>query len=101
MLLSCIHCLYSLAIKPLSIASLETIFSHSVSCLFGFLVVSFVVPKLVSLIRSVFFLTEKTQKQLRCPSIKLVYPDTYESVSLKKNYEDIKDMKRTCMHVTK
>uniref|UniRef100_A0A287BQQ0 Zinc finger protein 277-like n=2 Tax=Sus scrofa TaxID=9823 RepID=A0A287BQQ0_PIG len=37
LLLSCISCLSILEIKPLSVASLETIFSHSVSCLFGFL----------------------------------------------------------------
>uniref|UniRef100_A0A8D0RD42 Uncharacterized protein n=1 Tax=Sus scrofa TaxID=9823 RepID=A0A8D0RD42_PIG len=37
LLLSCISCLYILEIKPLSVASFETIFSHSVSCLFGFL----------------------------------------------------------------
>uniref|UniRef100_A0A8D1NK84 Uncharacterized protein n=1 Tax=Sus scrofa TaxID=9823 RepID=A0A8D1NK84_PIG len=50
LLLSCISCLYILEIKPLSVASLETIFSHSVSCLFVFFVVFFVVQKLVSLI---------------------------------------------------
>uniref|UniRef100_A0A8D1UN70 Uncharacterized protein n=1 Tax=Sus scrofa TaxID=9823 RepID=A0A8D1UN70_PIG len=37
LLLSCINCLYILEIKPLSVASFETIFSHSVSCLFCFL----------------------------------------------------------------
>ena len=37
LLLSCINCLYILEIKPLSFVSLETIFSHSVSCLFLFL----------------------------------------------------------------
>uniref|UniRef100_A0A8D1A9F0 Uncharacterized protein n=1 Tax=Sus scrofa TaxID=9823 RepID=A0A8D1A9F0_PIG len=36
LLLSCISCLYILEIKPLSAASFETIFSHSVSCLFFF-----------------------------------------------------------------
>ena len=36
----------------LSIASFETIFSHSVSCLFVFFWVSFAVQKLFSLIRS-------------------------------------------------
>uniref|UniRef100_A0A8D1V648 Uncharacterized protein n=1 Tax=Sus scrofa TaxID=9823 RepID=A0A8D1V648_PIG len=36
LLLSCISCLYILEIKPLSVASFETIFSHYVSCLFGF-----------------------------------------------------------------
>ena len=34
--LSPMSCLYILEIKPLSVASFETIFSHSVSCLFGF-----------------------------------------------------------------
>uniref|UniRef100_A0A8D1GIR6 Uncharacterized protein n=1 Tax=Sus scrofa TaxID=9823 RepID=A0A8D1GIR6_PIG len=33
---SCRSCLYILEIKPLSVASFETIFSHSVSCLFFF-----------------------------------------------------------------
>uniref|UniRef100_A0A8D0Q2C6 Uncharacterized protein n=1 Tax=Sus scrofa TaxID=9823 RepID=A0A8D0Q2C6_PIG len=36
LLLSCRSSLYILEIKPLSIASFETIFSHSVSCLFVF-----------------------------------------------------------------
>uniref|UniRef100_A0A8D2BGC4 Uncharacterized protein n=1 Tax=Sus scrofa TaxID=9823 RepID=A0A8D2BGC4_PIG len=53
LLLSCISCLYILAIKPLSVASFETIFSHSVRCLFVclfvFFIVSFAVQKLVSL----------------------------------------------------
>ena len=53
LLLSYIGCLHILEIKPLSVASFETIFSHSVSCLFVlFFMVSFVVKKLVSLIRS-------------------------------------------------
>ena len=34
LLLSCISCLCILESKPLSIASFETIFSHSVGCLF-------------------------------------------------------------------
>uniref|UniRef100_A0A8D0MSI5 Uncharacterized protein n=1 Tax=Sus scrofa TaxID=9823 RepID=A0A8D0MSI5_PIG len=37
LLLSCISCLHILEIKPLSVASFETIFSHSVSFLFDFL----------------------------------------------------------------
>uniref|UniRef100_A0A8W4FF94 Uncharacterized protein n=1 Tax=Sus scrofa TaxID=9823 RepID=A0A8W4FF94_PIG len=55
LLLSCINCLYILEIKPLSLASFETILSHSVSCLFvffGFLCCA----KLVSLIRSYWFI---------------------------------------------
>ena len=46
-LLSCISCLYILEIKTLSVASFETIFSHFVSCLFVFFLVSFAVQKLV------------------------------------------------------
>ena len=56
LLLSCISCLYILEIKPLSIASFETIFSHPVSCLFGFFLVFFDVQKLVSMIRSHWFI---------------------------------------------
>uniref|UniRef100_A0A8W4FBG6 Uncharacterized protein n=1 Tax=Sus scrofa TaxID=9823 RepID=A0A8W4FBG6_PIG len=52
LLLSCVSCLYILEIRPLSVAPFETVFSHSVSCLFVFFLVSFAVQKLVSLIRS-------------------------------------------------
>uniref|UniRef100_A0A8W4FGD3 Uncharacterized protein n=2 Tax=Sus scrofa TaxID=9823 RepID=A0A8W4FGD3_PIG len=38
--------------KPLSVASFETVFSHSESCLFVFFWVSFAVQKLFSLMRS-------------------------------------------------
>ena len=56
LLLSYTSCLYVLEIKPLSVASFETIFSHSISCLFVFFLVSFAVQKLVSLIRSHWFI---------------------------------------------
>uniref|UniRef100_A0A8D0SRW2 Uncharacterized protein n=1 Tax=Sus scrofa TaxID=9823 RepID=A0A8D0SRW2_PIG len=56
LLLSCISCLYILEIQPLSIASFETIFSHSESCLFVFFLVSFAVQNLVHLIRSHWFI---------------------------------------------
>uniref|UniRef100_A0A8D0ZNW2 Uncharacterized protein n=2 Tax=Sus scrofa TaxID=9823 RepID=A0A8D0ZNW2_PIG len=56
LLLSYISCLYILEIKPLSVASFETIFSHSVSCLFVFFLVSFAVQKIVSLIMSHWFI---------------------------------------------
>ena len=52
LLLSCVSCSYILEFKPLSVASFETIFSHSVGCVFVFFMVSFAVQKLVSLIRS-------------------------------------------------
>ena len=56
LLLSCTSCLYILEIKPLSVASLETIFPHSVRCLFFFFLVSFAVQKRVCLIRSHWFI---------------------------------------------
>jgi len=56
LVLSCISCLTILEIKPVSVASFETIFSHSESCLFVFFLVSFAVQKLVSLIRSYWFI---------------------------------------------
>uniref|UniRef100_A0A8W4FHG6 Uncharacterized protein n=1 Tax=Sus scrofa TaxID=9823 RepID=A0A8W4FHG6_PIG len=46
LLLSCLSCVYILEIKPLSVASFETIFSHSGNCLFVFFLVSFAVQKL-------------------------------------------------------
>uniref|UniRef100_A0A8D0PEP5 Uncharacterized protein n=1 Tax=Sus scrofa TaxID=9823 RepID=A0A8D0PEP5_PIG len=56
LLLSYISCLYIVEIRPLSIASFKTIFSHSVSCLFVFFLVSFAVQKIVSLMRSHWFI---------------------------------------------
>jgi len=56
--LSCRSCLYIFEISCLSVASFAIIFSHSEGCLFTLLIVSFVVQKLLSLIRShlLFFL---------------------------------------------
>ena len=48
-------CLYILEINPLSIASFANIFSHSEGCLFVLFMVSFVVQKPLSLIRSHLF----------------------------------------------
>ena len=56
LLLGCISCLYILDIKLLSVASFETVLSHSVSYLFVFFLVSFAVQKLFSLIRSHLFI---------------------------------------------
>uniref|UniRef100_A0A5G2RAG3 Uncharacterized protein n=1 Tax=Sus scrofa TaxID=9823 RepID=A0A5G2RAG3_PIG len=55
LLLSCMSCLYILESQPLSVVSFETIFSYSVGCLIFFMV-SFVVQKLISLIRSHWFI---------------------------------------------
>ena len=51
LLLSCMSCLYILEIKPLSVASFENIFPHSVGCPFILFMVSFAVQKLISLTR--------------------------------------------------
>ena len=55
LILSHMSCLYILEINPLSAVSFATIFSHSESCLFTLLIVSFAVQKLLSLIRSHLF----------------------------------------------
>ena len=54
--LSCRSCLYILEISCLSVASFPIIFSHSEGCLFTLLIVSFVVQKPLSLIRSHLFI---------------------------------------------
>ena len=54
--LSCVSCLYIFEINSLSVASFAIIFSHSEVCLFTLLIVSFVVQKLLSLIRSHLFI---------------------------------------------
>ena len=50
--LSCRCCLYIFQISCSSVASFAIIFSHYECCLFTLLIVSFVVQKLLSLIRS-------------------------------------------------
>ena len=54
--LSCRSCLYIFEISCLSVASFAIILFHSEGCLFTLLIVSFVVQKLLSLIRSHLFL---------------------------------------------
>ena len=56
LLKSCISWLYILEIRPLSVASFDTIVSHSGRCLFVFFLVSFAMQKLVSLTRSHWFI---------------------------------------------
>ena len=51
LVLNCMIRLYILEINPLSVVSFAIIFSHSEGCLFTFLIVSFAVWKLLSLIR--------------------------------------------------
>ena len=54
--LSCRTCLYIFEISCLSVASFAIIFSHSEGCLFTLLIFSFVVQKLLILIRSHLFI---------------------------------------------
>jgi len=50
-----VSCLYIFEINSLSVALFAVIFSHSEGCLFTLLIVSFIVQKLLSLIRSHLF----------------------------------------------
>ena len=56
LVLSCMSCLYILEVNPLSFFSFAIIFSHSEGCLFTLFIVSFIVKKLFSLIRSQLFI---------------------------------------------
>ena len=56
LILSCMSCLHILDIRPLSVMSFASIFSHSVGYLFILSVISFAVQKLLSLIRSHLFI---------------------------------------------
>ena len=56
LVLSCMSCLYIFEISSLSVVSFAIIFSHSEGCLFTLLIVSFIVQKLLSLIRSHLFI---------------------------------------------
>ena len=53
--LNCRSCLYIFEINSLSVALFAILFSHSESCLLNLLIVSFVVQKLLSLIRCHLF----------------------------------------------
>ena len=54
--LNCSSCLCIFEISPLSVSSFAIIFSHFEGCLFTLLIVSFVVQKLLILIRSHLFI---------------------------------------------
>ena len=56
LVLSCMSCLYILEIHSFSVVSLAIIFSHFKGYLFTLLIVSFIVQKLLSLIRSHLFI---------------------------------------------
>ena len=54
--LSCMSCLYIFDTNSLSVASFAIIFSHSEGSIFTLLIVSFIVKKLLGLIRSHLFI---------------------------------------------
>ena len=56
LVLSCMNNLYILEINSLSLVSFAIIFPHSEGCLFTLLIVSFVVQKLLTLIRPRLFI---------------------------------------------
>ena len=56
LVLSCMSCWYVFEINSLSVSVLAIIFSHSEGCLFTLLIISFVVQKLLSLIRPYLFI---------------------------------------------
>ena len=56
LVLSYMNCLYILEINSMSVVSFTISFSHSEGCLFTELIVSFVVQKVLSLIRSYLFI---------------------------------------------
>ena len=56
LLLSCMSCLYIFKINPLLVTSFANIFSLSLGYLFILFMVSFAVPKLISLVRSRLFI---------------------------------------------
>ena len=64
--LSGISCLYIFEISCLSVASFSIIFSYSKGCLFTLFVVSFVVQKLLILIRSHLFIFAFVSSILGC-----------------------------------
>ena len=52
LILNFMSCLYILDMNPLSVASFENIFSHSINCLYVLLLVFFAMKELLSLIKS-------------------------------------------------
>ena len=73
-------CLHILEIKPLLVESFEKIFSHSMGCLFVFLMLSFAVQKLLTrshwftCVFTVFILEGGSNKMLLCFMSKSVLP---------------------------
>ena len=56
LVLSCMNCFHILEVNSLSVVSFAIILSHSEGCLFTLLIISFIVQKILSLIRSHLFI---------------------------------------------
>ena len=68
------NCLYIFEINSLSVASFAIIFSHSEGYLFTLLIVSFIVQKLLSLIRSHLFILDLVSSNSFSVSVSLSSP---------------------------
>ena len=73
LILTYMNCLYILKINPLSVVSFAIIFSSSEGCLFTFLLVSFAMQKLLSLIRSHFCFYFHYSKRWVIEDLALIY----------------------------
>ena len=63
--------MYIFEINPLSVASFAVIFSQSEGCLFTLLIISFVVQKLLSFIKSHLFIFAFVSNILGCGFLKM------------------------------
>jgi len=69
-------CLYIFEINSLSVASFAIIFSHSEGYLFPLLIVSFVVQKLLSLIRSYYGQQKQDQELAVAQTMNSLLPNS-------------------------
>ena len=73
--LSCMSCLYILEINPLSVVSFAIILSHAEGCLLTLLIFSYIVQKLLSLLKCLSL----SQSDLCLPTDKVVQWDFFVS----------------------
>ena len=72
--MSCMGCLYISEINSLSVAAFAIIFSHSEGCFFTLFIVSFVLQRLLSLIRPHLFIFAFISVTLRDTSKNAILP---------------------------
>ena len=82
LVLSCMSCLYIFEINSLSVASFAIIFSHSEGCLLTLLIVSFIVQRVLNLIRSHLFIFAFISITLGGGSLRILLWFMSESVCL-------------------